>query len=337
MTNVLEHPVKVTTREDWKSDQDVRWCPGCGDYSILTAIQKTLPTTGSDPDHTVVVSGIGCAARFPYYMNTYGIHSIHGRAPAFATGIALSRPELDVWVVGGDGDLLSIGGNHLLHALRRNVNLTILMFDNQIYGLTKGQYSPTSPVGKITTSTPEGSTDHPLHPLSVALGADATFVARTTDSNPVQMQEVIARAHAHKGASFVQILQNCNIFNNGTYEPIVGKNSRAEMSFALVHGEPIRIGAERDRGVMLTPSGLETVTVTPENEAQLLVHDETREDLGIALMLARMSIDGTTPMPFGVFRSVDHPIHRTSGHFSGPGNDADLEAIFAGASTYEIS
>ena len=207
-----------TTRKDWTSDQEVRWCPGCGDYSILTAVQMLMPELGVRRENTVFVSGIGCAARFPYYMNTYGMHRIHGRAPAIATGLAMARPDLDVWVVTGDGDALSIGGNHLIHALRRNVNLTILLFNNQIYGLTKGQYSPTSEVGKVTKSTPFGSLDQPFNPISLALGAEATFVARTHDMDRKHMMEMFRRAHDHKGAAFVEIYQNCNVFNDGAFE-----------------------------------------------------------------------------------------------------------------------
>src|SRR6476469_9909891 len=217
-------------RKDFQSDQEVRWCPGCGDYSILAAMQLELADQGVLPENLVFVSGIGCAARFPYYMNTYGLHSIHGRAPAVATGVALARPDLDVWVIGGDGDMLSIGGNHLIHALRRNVNMTILMFNNQIYGLTKGQYSPTSEVGKITKSTPFGSLDTPFNPVSVAIGAEASFVARTHDMDRKHMMEVFRRAHDHDGAAFVEIFQNCNVFNDGAFDLVIGKKeTRAAM------------------------------------------------------------------------------------------------------------
>jgi len=236
--------VPITTKKDWSTDQEVRWCPGCGDYSILTAVQMLLPELGVRRENTVFVSGIGCSSRFPYYMNTYGVHSIHGRAPALATGVAIARPDLDVWVVTGDGDALSIGGNHLIHMLRRNVNLTMLLFNNQIYGLTKGQYSPTSEVGKVTKSTPYGSLDTPFNPVSLALGAEATFVARTHDLDRKHMMETIRRAHEHKGASFVEIYQNCNVFNDGAFEAITGKEVRPDMLIPLVHGERIRFGAE---------------------------------------------------------------------------------------------
>ena len=217
---MTEVAVPVTTRKDWSSDQEVRWCPGCGDYSILTAVQLMMPDLGAKREDTVFVSGIGCSSRFPYYMNTYGIHSIHGRAPALATGLAVARPDLHVWVITGDGDALSIGGNHLLHALRRNVNFTIILFNNQIYGLTKGQYSPTSEAGKVTKSTPFGSLDHPYNPVSLALGAEASFVARTHDMDRKHMTEIFRRAYEHKGASFVEVYQNCNVFNDGAFETI---------------------------------------------------------------------------------------------------------------------
>src|SRR5512135_765369 len=243
------------TLKDFKTDQEVRWCPGCGDYAILAALQSFMPDLGIPRERIVFVSGIGCAARFPYYMNTYGIHSIHGRAPAIATGLAMARPDLDVWVITGDGDGLSIGGNHLIHALRRNVNLTILLFNNQIYGLTKGQYSPTSELGKITKSTPFGSVDTPFNPVSLALGAEATFVARTHDMDRKHMMETFRRAHAHRGASFVEIYQNCNVFNDGAFEQITGKEVRPDMLIPLEHGKPIRFGTNNDRGVMMQKDG----------------------------------------------------------------------------------
>ena len=278
--------VPQTTRKDWASDQEVRWCPGCGDYSILSAVQLFLPELGVRRENTVFISGIGCAARFPYYMNTYGMHSIHGRAPAIATGLAVSRPDLDVWVVTGDGDSLSIGGNHLVHALRRNVKLTILMFNNQIYGLTKGQYSPTSEVGKITKSTPFGSLDTPFNPVSLALGAEATFVARTHDLDRKHMLETFRRAHDHPGASFVEVYQNCNVFNDGAFEAINGKENRADMLIPLEHGQAIRFGANGEHGVVSDPQGrLHVVEVADVGEEALLVHDEKRADPGLAFAL----------------------------------------------------
>jgi 2-oxoglutarate ferredoxin oxidoreductase subunit beta len=301
-----------TTRKDWTSDQEVRWCPGCGDYSILSAVQMLMPDLGVKRENTVFVSGIGCSSRFPYYMNTYGMHSIHGRAPAVATGLALARDDLDVWVITGDGDALSIGGNHLIHALRRNVNLTILLFNNQIYGLTKGQYSPTSEVGKVTKSTPFGSLDHPFNPVSVALGAEASFVARTHDMDRKHMQEMFRRAHDHKGAAFVEIYQNCNVFNDGAFEGILGKANRADMLIPLVHGQPIRFGADLEKGVRLTNQGIaEIVDVAEVGEENILVHDESRESAGLAFLLSRLSHGPTEPTPIGVFRAIDRPDYGT--------------------------
>lgn len=297
-----------TTRKDWASDQEVRWCPGCGDYSILAAVQMLMPELGVRRENTVFVSGIGCAARFPYYMNTYGMHSIHGRAPAIATGLAVTRPDLDVWVVTGDGDALSIGGNHLIHALRRNVNLTILLFNNQIYGLTKGQYSPTSEQGKVTKSTPFGSLDMPFNPISVALGAEASFAARTHDMDRKHMQEIFRRAHAHRGTSFVEIYQNCNVFNDGAFEQITGREHRADMLVPLVHGQPIRFGAEGQHGVVMDPDGsLRVVEVADVGEQKLLVHDEHRAEPGLAFALSRLARGPYEPTPIGVFRDVDRP------------------------------
>ncbi|MFM8268138.1 MAG: 2-oxoacid:ferredoxin oxidoreductase subunit beta [Ilumatobacteraceae bacterium] len=300
--------VTVTTKKDWMSDQEVRWCPGCGDYGILQAVQTLMPELGVPPERTVFVSGIGCSSRFPYYMNTYGMHSIHGRAPAIATGVATARPDLDVWVVTGDGDALSIGGNHLIHALRRNVDLTILLFNNRIYGLTKGQYSPTSEQGKVTKSTPFGSLDHPFNPLSVALGAEASFVARTHDLDRKHMMSVFRAAHDHRGASFVEIYQNCNVFNDGAFDGVTGKHHRDDMMINLVHGEPIRFGVDGRRGVVMGSDGrLRLVEVDEVGVDALLVHDAHRDDPGLAFALARLSHDDHSPTPFGIFRSVERP------------------------------
>jgi len=300
--------VPVTTRKDWGSDQEVRWCPGCGDYSILAAVQLLLPDLGVRRENTVFLSGIGCAARFPYYMSTYGLHSIHGRAPAIATGLATTRPDLDVWVVTGDGDALSIGGNHLIHALRRNVRMTILMFNNQIYGLTKGQYSPTSEVGKVTKSTPFGALDSPFNPLSLAIGASATFVARTHDMDRNHMMETFRRAHAHPGASFVEVYQNCNVFNDGAFAAITSRDVRASMLIPLEDGAPIRFGPENERGVVQRSDGrLEIVDVASVGEDALLVHDEARDDPSLAFALSRLSRGPYEPTPIGVFRAVERP------------------------------
>src|SRR5436309_14076071 len=249
---------KLTTK-DFKSDQEVRWCPGCGDYAILAAFQAFLPDLEIPRENLVIISGIGCSSRLPYYVDSYGMHSIHGRAPAIATGLACTRPDLSVWVITGDGDALSIGGNHLIHALRRNVNITVLLFNNRIYGLTKGQYSPTSEQGKVTKSTPFGSIDAPFNPISLALGAEATFVARTHDSDKKHMQEVFRRAHDHRGASFVEIYQNCNVFNDGAFEAVLSKENLPENLIPLVHGQPIRFGSDLEKGVMLTGQGRATI------------------------------------------------------------------------------
>lgn len=301
---------KKLTRKDFVSDQEVRWCPGCGDYSILAALQMMLPDIGVHPDNMVFISGIGCSSRFPYYMNTYGMHSIHGRAPAIATGVAVSRPDLHTWVIGGDGDMLSIGGNHLIHALRRNVNLKILMFNNQIYGLTKGQYSPTSEQGKVTKSTPFGSIDHPFNPISVAIGAEASFVARTHDMDRKHMQEMFTRAHEHEGAAFIEIYQNCNVFNDGAFDTITRKDARADMLIPLVHGQPIRWGNDGEHGVAVNEFGepyvCNTVDVGVEH---LLVHDEHRQDPTLAFALSRLAQGPTMPTPIGVFREVHRPTY----------------------------
>jgi 2-oxoglutarate ferredoxin oxidoreductase subunit beta len=331
--------VPVTTKKDWSTDQEVRWCPGCGDYSILTAVQMLLPELGVRRENTVFVSGIGCSSRFPYYMNTYGIHSIHGRAPAIATGIAVARPDLDVWVITGDGDGLSIGGNHLIHALRRNVNLTILLFNNQIYGLTKGQYSPTSEFGKITKSTPFGSVDTPFNPISLALGAEATFVARTHDLDRKHMMDTIRRAHEHRGAAFVEIYQNCNVFNDGAFEQITGKEVRGSMLIPLEDGKAIRFG---EKGVIMRSDGrLAIVPIAEVGEDALLVHDEAREPAGLAFQLSRLSSGPHEPTPIGVFRAVDRPTYDESvqGQLlaaqerQGPG---DLAALLASGGTWTV-
>ncbi len=335
--------VVTTTAKDWASDQEVRWCPGCGDYSILKAVQMLMPELGGRTEDTVFVSGIGCAARFPYYMNTYGMHSIHGRSPAIATGLAMARSDLDVWVVGGDGDMLSIGGNHLIHALRRNVNLTILMFNNQIYGLTKGQYSPTSEVGKVTKSTPFGSLDQPFNPVSVALGAEASFVARTHDMDRKHMMETLRRARNHRGAAFVEIFQNCNVFNDGAFATITGRSVREDMLIPLVHGEPIRFGAEGERGVVLDGQGrARIVAVADVGDDAILVHDEARTEPGLAFMLSRLSSGPYEPTPVGVFRAVERPDYggetdrqlAAAHDRSGPG---DLETLLHSRPTWDVA
>jgi 2-oxoglutarate ferredoxin oxidoreductase subunit beta len=297
--------IPVTTRKDWSSDQEVRWCPGCGDYSILAAMQMMMPDLGVRRESTVFVSGIGCAARFPYYMDTYGVHTIHGRAPAIATGLALARPDLNVFVITGDGDALSIGGNHLIHALRRNVNITILLFNNRIYGLTKGQYSPTSEIGKVTKSTPAGSVDRPFDPIALALGAEATFVARTHDMDRAHMQEMFRRAYEHQGAALVEVYQNCNVFNDATFEAITGKENRGTMLINLTHGQPIRFGKDGEYGVIRHRDGsVATALIDDENEPMVVVHDESVEDPSLAFSLSRLTHSDHEPTPMGVFRAV---------------------------------
>ena len=293
------------TRKDFTSDQDVRWCPGCGDYSILAQVQKIFPELGVPKEDVVFISGIGCSSRFPYYMNTYGFHSIHGRAPAIATGLKVSRPDLMVWVVTGDGDGLSIGGNHLMHALRRNVDLKILLFNNRIYGLTKGQYSPTSEIGKVTKSTPMGSTDHPLNPLMLALGVEATFVARTIDVEAKHQQEILKRAAEHKGATFVEILQNCNVFNDGAFSALTDRETKADTQLVLEHGKPMIFGKNKDRGIRLRGMTPEVVTLGNGISANdLLVHDENDPTLGF--LLSRLA-PPAFPTPIGVLRVLQRP------------------------------
>jgi len=334
--------IPVTTKKDWSSDQEVRWCPGCGDYSVLTAMQLLMPELGVRRENTVFVSGIGCAARFPYYMNTYGLHGIHGRAPAIATGLATARPDLDVWVITGDGDGLSIGGNHLIHALRRNVNLTIVLFNNQIYGLTKGQYSPTSEVGKVTKSTPFGSVDAPFNPVSLALGAEATFVARTHDMDRKHMMETFRRAHDHQGGAFVEVYQNCNVFNDGAFEGVTAKEARSHMLIPLEHGQPIRFGPEKEKGVILDGQGrARIVDVADVGEDAILVHDEQRDEPGLAFMLSRLARGPHEPTPIGVFRAVERTDYGTAmsaqlldaQQRKGPGELADL---LASGSTWDV-
>jgi 2-oxoglutarate ferredoxin oxidoreductase subunit beta len=289
------------TAKDFKSDQEVRWCPGCGDYAILAAMQGFMPELGLARENIVFVSGIGCAARFPYYMQTYGMHSIHGRAPAIATGLATARPDLSVWVVTGDGDALSIGGNHLIHALRRNVNVTILLFNNQIYGLTKGQYSPTSERGKVTKSTPMGSLDRPFNPLSVAIGAEATFVARAIDTDKKELTAVLRAAAEHRGAAFVEILQNCNIYNDGAFDEV---REVKENRIYLRAGEEIRWG---DRGIRARADG--SAELVDAGDGDLMVHNPSAEEPSQAFALSRLSSETIGAVPLGVFRAVDRPTY----------------------------
>ncbi len=300
------------TSKDFATDQEVRWCPGCGDYSILAQVQKVMPNLGIPKENIVIISGIGCSSRFPYYMNTYGMHSIHGRATAVASGLKASRPELSVWIVTGDGDGLSIGGNHTIHLLRRNFDVNILLFNNQIYGLTKGQYSPTSEPNKITKSTPYGSIDHPFNPAALALGADATFVARSMDRDPKHLQEVLMRSYKHKGASFLEIYQNCNIFNDGAFEAFTEKATKLDNTLFLEQGKPLLFGAQKDKGIKL--DGFKPVVVDITMGAStddLWIHDD--KDFYKAQILVRMfddpRIEGHLPRPFGVFYETDRPCY----------------------------
>ena len=331
--------------KDFKSDQEVRWCPGCGDYAILAAVQGFMPELGLARENIVFVSGIGCSSRFPYYMNTYGMHSIHGRAPAIATGLATSRRDLSVWVVTGDGDALSIGGNHLIHALRRNVNLKILLFNNRIYGLTKGQYSPTSEVGKVTKSTPMGSLDAPFNPVSLAIGAEASFVARTIDSDRKHLTEVLRAAAAHPGTALVEIYQNCNIFNDGAFDALKDRRQAEEALIRLEHGQPIRFGAGLDKAVVRDPAtgDLAIVTDTDENESRVLVHDAHAASPATAFALSRLADPDTLHhTPIGVFRSVERPVYDeqmteqldTAIDKKGKG---DLGALLAGNDTWTVA
>ena len=297
-------PKPTLTAKDFSTDQEVRWCPGCGDYSILAQVQKIMPGLGIPRENIVIISGIGCSSRFPYYMNTYGMHSIHGRATAIASGLKASRPELSVWIVTGDGDSLSIGGNHTIHLLRRNFDVNILLFNNQIYGLTKGQYSPTSEERKVTKSTPYGSIDHPFNPLALAMGADATFIARSMDRDTKHLQAMILRSQEHKGTSFLEIYQNCNIFNDGAFEIFTEKSSKQDEALFLEQGHPLVFGAQKNKGIKL--DGLKPVVVelgTDADTSDLWIHDEN--DIYKAQILIRMfddpRIEGHFPRPFGVF------------------------------------
>jgi 2-oxoglutarate ferredoxin oxidoreductase subunit beta len=331
----------VLTPQDFASDQDVRWCPGCGDYSILAQMKKVLPTLGVPPEKMVFISGIGCSSRFPYYMNTYGMHSIHGRAPAVATGLKVCRPDLMVWVVTGDGDGLSIGGNHLMHAIRRNLDLKIVLFNNRIYGLTKGQYSPTSPLGQVTKSTPVGSIDNPIHPLSVAIGCEATFVARSIDVNIKHLGMVLKRAAEHRGVSFVEVYQNCNVFNDGAFEWATDRQTKSDTTIELEHGKPLVFGKNRDKGIRQQGMQLEVVELGKGiKEDDLLFHDEKLPEPSLAYLLSRMR-HPEFPEPIGIFRDVDRPRydHQLNAQIEearskrGPGS---LEALFNTGDTWVV-
>lgn len=326
---------------DFASDQDVRWCPGCGDYSILAQMKKVLPTLGIEREKLVFVSGIGCSSRFPYYMNTYGMHSIHGRAPAFATGLKATRPDLTVWVITGDGDALSIGGNHLVHCIRRNLDINIVMFNNSIYGLTKGQYSPTSPVGHVTKSTPLGSIDQPLHPLSIVTAAEGTFIARSIDFNTKHLGETLKRAAEHKGTSFVEVYQNCNVFNDGAWLYATDRDQKDDSIIELEHGKPMIFGKNRDKGIRLNGTSLEVVELGHGiSEVDLLFHDEKAVDPSLTFLLSRMR-HPTFPEPIGVFRAVERPtyndmINAQVEHAKAKPKHASLDDLFHSGDTWTV-
>ena len=339
--DISERP--ALTAKDFATDQEVRWCPGCGDYSILAQVQKIMPGLGIPRENFVIISGIGCSSRFPYYMNTYGMHSIHGRATAIASGLKAARPELSIWIVTGDGDCLSIGGNHTIHLLRRNFDVNVLLFNNQIYGLTKGQYSPTSEERKITKSTPLGSIDHPFNPLALAMGADGSFIARSMDRDPKHLQEMLLRSHAHKGTSFLEIYQNCNIFNDGAFEIFTEKGSRPEESIYLQHGQPLIFGTTKQKGVKL--DGLKPVVVNLDEESvdDLWIHDE--KDFYKAQILTRMFDDPTSeghlPRPFGVFYAVERACYEDVMQMQieealAAKGEGDLDKLLRGRESWEI-
>jgi 2-oxoglutarate ferredoxin oxidoreductase subunit beta len=328
----------VQTAKDFKSDQMVRWCPGCGDFAILATVQKMLPTLNIPKEKYVFVSGIGCSSRFPYYMNTYGFHTIHGRAPTIATGIKCARPDLQVWVVTGDGDGLSIGGNHLIHALRRNVDIKILLFNNRIYGLTKGQYSPTSEIGKKTKSSPMGTIDSPLNPIAIALASEATFVARAVDTDLPFLGEVLTRAAHHKGSAFIEIFQNCIVFNDGAFEDVAAKEIREEKMMKVAHGKPMIFGAKKDKGIRLKGLEPEVVSFDPAAPPKdLLIHDEKAPSATLANLLGHLA----EPVSQGVFRDIERPtLHELMGaqiDQAKIASAADLQKLLKGPETWTVA
>ena len=343
-TETIETTVAALTAKDFATDQEVRWCPGCGDYSILASVQKVMPTIGVARENIVIISGIGCSSRFPYYMNTYGMHSIHGRATAIASGLKASRPELSVWIVAGDGDSMSIGGNHTIHMLRRNLNVNFLVFNNQIYGLTKGQYSPTSEVNKVTKSSPQGSIDHPFNPAALALGADATFVGRTMDRDPKHMQTTIARAEQHQGTSFLEIYQNCNIFNDGAFEIFTEKSTKQVHGLYVEQGKPLTFGANGEKGIRFDGMRPEVVEIGSKYSADdMWIHVE--KDFYKAQILTRLfdnpsEVGAVFPRPFGIFYTNDRPCYEEMMSLQiqealakGAG---DLDKLIRGKETWEI-
>jgi 2-oxoglutarate ferredoxin oxidoreductase subunit beta len=339
----LSATAPVHTKKDFQSDQEVRWCPGCGDYAILSAVQSVFPELGIPRERFVVVSGIGCSSRFPYYVNTFGFHTIHGRAPAVATGLKIARPDLEVWIATGDGDALSIGGNHTIHMLRRNVGLKVLLFNNRIYGLTKGQYSPTSERGKKAKSTPYGSLDRPFYPLSLALGAEATFVARSVDIFQPHLKAVLRQAAAHSGSAFVEVLQNCNIFNDGAWETLTDRNLRDEHTIALEHGKPLVFGKHKDKGIRLNGLELEVVKLgNGVSEQDLLVHDERHPNPAYAFLLSRMETLPGFPTPIGVLRAIpgqryEDVVHEQIRQVAAKKGGATLDRLLAAGDVWQVS
>jgi 2-oxoglutarate/2-oxoacid ferredoxin oxidoreductase subunit beta len=344
MSTLQEDKVVVPfTSKDLVTDQDVRWCPGCGDYSILKQVQTVMPELGLNREEIVFISGIGCSSRFPYYMETYGMHSIHGRATAIASGLKATRPELSVWIITGDGDSLSIGGNHFIHLLRRNFDVNILLFNNEIYGLTKGQYSPTSEIGKVTKSTPMGSLDHPFNPLALVMGAEGTFIARTIDRDPIHLRTILKRGHAHKGSSLIEIYQNCNVFNDGAFEVFTDKASKAEETLFVEQGQPLIFGAQNDKGIVLDGYTPRIVSLSDVSPNDLWIHDE--RDRVKASILIRFFDDadkvGHFPRPFGVFYVEDRPTYEVALNeqveasiaSKGPGN---LDKLLSGNNVWEV-
>jgi 2-oxoglutarate/2-oxoacid ferredoxin oxidoreductase subunit beta len=342
MSSTAQEPTKKLTRKDFDPGIDVRWCPGCGDYAILAGIQRTLPTFNIPKEKIVFISGIGCSSRFPYYMNTYGFHTIHGRAPAFATGLKIHRPDLHVWVITGDGDGLSIGGNHLIHTIRRNIDLNIVLFNNRIYGLTKGQYSPTSEVGKVAKSTPMGSIDEPFNPVSLVLGAESAFVARAIDTEAKLLQKVLTAAQGHRGTSFVEVYQNCNVFNDNAFVHFTERKVKEDMQLVLEHGEPMIFGKNKDKGIVMRDGQLMvgTLGVDGVSESDILVHDETLADPSIAFWLSRFE-PPDFPVVVGVLRNVPRPSYdegmvaqiEVAKEKKGPG---DLKELIYGNDTWTV-
>lgn len=344
MSDTKVKPKTVLKKKDFASDQDVRWCPGCGDYAILAAVQKTLADIGVERENTVFISGIGCSSRFPYYMSTYGFHSIHGRAPAIASGLKVSRPELSVWVITGDGDGLSIGGNHLVHALRRNVDLNIILFNNKIYGLTKGQYSPTSELGKKAPSTPFGSIDHPINPVSLAIGAGASFVARAVDVDAKSMTALLARAHAHRGSSFIEVLQNCPVFNDDAWVPVTNRETKAIHQLNLVDGQPLTFGKDGELGIRLGANVTPEIVRVGDGPGQVpaaeLIHHREDAPPAYAFLLSQLS-HPEFPVPMGVLRCQDKPAYDAMAKDQiararaeqGPG---DLQSLLYSGMTWQV-